>query len=1058
MANQSAQNAAPLPVLDRDDGIQASPSTILGYCQERTEQYLRDQLDHLFQGASDELFAQARDAKSDGRQQDCFDAMQGLHRFRAPIEEAFVGNVMANFERLWNAELAFTAPAESTKVADELSLVDTQSIDDVVRIMGIISQAASRLRSSEFGLSAHFAAALAIAVNDESNPVSARSIGFAFQESLQNLGADAVSRKALYAALNKTVMANLGDLQASLNDEFIANGVLRKVPRVVPKSSPKSRAAAAEEALGPVESGSNAVQEGETRAKPAGPSRPPTTRGSPGTAMRVDRAANRPVGLSFQGAANAAHTLNALHRAIGRRDANLEVPAPAVAKTSVREIVEHALQDLQASRAAEQWGETGVFAFAKRISSALESYSIKLNDFAISDGIDLVSQLLDSLLADEAVETWAKSRIRRLAVPVLRASLSDGSFFASESHPARAVLNRLSILGLDVTPRSAQVRRLATHADEVIEQLLAQRVAGSEVFASSAEQLGEVVQAQGKLAAQTCDALVSDQTDESAVKPASDANPLPIAVVDGRASSSEAQAVAAALEPGELVLLRAQRTPGQATSIATLAWRDELRTRYLFSDRAGVRAWFCDARELALAIEDKHLTVMPTARIDALDRAMCGVLNSMHHRLERKAMTDPKTGLANDKQLEQNLHRVTQHAPGVNRFHHVVYLALESLAEIEFQCGRPAVEALMKQYASVLQRQIGNQGLPAHIANGHFAVLLPATTRGDVTHLLERHLRSIEVAKCTYKGESLPLRVAIGAIALAPGAKDLDSVLSAAREAYEIARGSAAEPVAFPAEPCGLQEGSYPGVSAGNSIREHIAAERLALRCQRIEPLAGAGLPYYEVLLGVRDEHGKLTPPGDVVALAEANGEILRLDQWVLRTTLTAMQNNADKLTLLGGFSVNLSGRSIVDPQMLPFVEAALEEFDVPTDKLIFEITESAAIGDISLAQKFVQRLQERGCRFALDDFGSGHASFSYLKLLSVDTVKIDGLFIRELLTNPTDEAMVRSISEIAKLLGMCTVAEYAENDAIVARLRDIGIDYAQGYGVERPRPLDELW
>jgi EAL domain-containing protein (putative c-di-GMP-specific phosphodiesterase class I) len=155
--------------------------------------------------------------------------------------------------------------------------------------------------------------------------------------------------------------------------------------------------------------------------------------------------------------------------------------------------------------------------------------------------------------------------------------------------------------------------------------------------------------------------------------------------------------------------------------------------------------------------------------------------------------------------------------------------------------------------------------------------------------------------------------------------------------------------------------------------------------------------------------------------------------------------------------AINLSGHSFSDPQLQTFIVEQLEQFAIPPAKLCFEITETAAIANLTYATRFITLLKTRGCRFALDDFGSGLSSFAYLKNLPVDFLKIDGAFVKDIATDPIDLAMVRSINEIGQLLGKQTIAEYVEDEAILQRLQELGVDYAQGYYIGRPQPLEQL-
>ena len=214
---------------------------------------------------------------------------------------------------------------------------------------------------------------------------------------------------------------------------------------------------------------------------------------------------------------------------------------------------------------------------------------------------------------------------------------------------------------------------------------------------------------------------------------------------------------------------------------------------------------------------------------------------------------------------------------------------------------------------------------------------------------------------------------------------------------------------------------------------------------------------HYELLLRMKDEHGQVVPPGAFLPAAERYNLSPRLDRWVLEAAFAWLTEHPQHLARLSLCSINLSGHSLGDDEFLEFVVQRFSSSAVPPSKICFEITETAAIANFSRATHFIRALKRLGCPFALDDFGSGLSSFAYLKTLPVDFLKIDGVFIKDVVHDPLDLAMVKSINELGQVMGKRTIAECVENDEILSKLRELGVDYAQGYGVGRPQPLEEL-
>ncbi|MFL6618007.1 MAG: EAL domain-containing protein, partial [Povalibacter sp.] len=236
-------------------------------------------------------------------------------------------------------------------------------------------------------------------------------------------------------------------------------------------------------------------------------------------------------------------------------------------------------------------------------------------------------------------------------------------------------------------------------------------------------------------------------------------------------------------------------------------------------------------------------------------------------------------------------------------------------------------------------------------------------------------------------------------------------------------------------------------------INNALEDNRFEIYRQVIQPLQvpDQGL-HYELLLRMRDEAGKIVAPDQFITAAERVGLTPIIDRWMIEHALRWLVSEADEREKLAMCSINLSGQSLGDDKFLPFVIDHFHRSGIDASKICFEITETAAIASFSQANRFIHALKELGCRFALDDFGTGLSSFGYLKHFPVDFLKIDGSFVKEILHDPIDREMVRSINEIGHLTGKQTIAEFAENVEIIEMLRSLGVDYAQGYGIATPQ------
>jgi diguanylate cyclase (GGDEF)-like protein len=383
--------------------------------------------------------------------------------------------------------------------------------------------------------------------------------------------------------------------------------------------------------------------------------------------------------------------------------------------------------------------------------------------------------------------------------------------------------------------------------------------------------------------------------------------------------------------------------------------------------------------------------------------------------------------------------------------HVLCVLEIDEFRAIVEKCGRKAGAGLLRKLARVLEKHLGKKGTIGRLTKGRFVMLLTNCDLENGRVIVDRQRKSMEKSRCVWQGESLQLTVSVGMISLdGHNRSTVVELIEAAGAAFEKAHAEGGNRIQM------VENEKTGQVSTESVVLQMLSENRLQLRCQRIAPIGAdtSARPHFEILLGVKDASGEVAMPRDFIQAAERNNEMHEVDMWVIRNSLDWMSKHRSKVEGIGGYSINLSGLTLGDDSLLRYVLERLTESQVPPSKIIFEVTESAAINTLSVAVNFINTLKEYGCRFALDDFGTGEASFAYLKTLPIDFVKIDGSIVRDIVDSPKDLALVKSINEIGHFLGKKTVAEFVENDDILTRLRQMGVDYAQGYGIEAPFAL----
>jgi diguanylate cyclase (GGDEF)-like protein/PAS domain S-box-containing protein len=430
----------------------------------------------------------------------------------------------------------------------------------------------------------------------------------------------------------------------------------------------------------------------------------------------------------------------------------------------------------------------------------------------------------------------------------------------------------------------------------------------------------------------------------------------------------------------------------------------------------------------------------------------------LNRRLSYAASHDVLTELVNRREFEQRLERALKSAKARETSYAVLYLDLDQFKIVNDACGHNAGDALLKQIGSLLKSKIRWRDTLARLGGDEFGVLLESCTMDEALRTAETLRENIGDYRFSWDDRTFRLGVSIGVVPITAGTDDVASLLSAADSACAAAKDAGRNRV------YNYQENDIDLMKRRKEmqwaarISNALDENRFELFRQTIQPLQGNAEPgaHYELLIRMRDESGQLIAPGLFIAAAERYGLMTAIDRWVIAQAFTWLVSEADERERLSLCAINLSGQSLADEKFLPFVIEQFQRSGLSGSCICFEITETAAIASYSQANRFIHALKELGCRFALDDFGTGLSSFGYLKHFPVDFLKIDGSFVKEILHDPIDREMVRSINEIGHLTGKRTIAEFAENQEIITMLRGMGIDYAQGYGVSEPKRLLE--
>lgn len=431
--------------------------------------------------------------------------------------------------------------------------------------------------------------------------------------------------------------------------------------------------------------------------------------------------------------------------------------------------------------------------------------------------------------------------------------------------------------------------------------------------------------------------------------------------------------------------------------------------------------------------------------------------NIANQKLVHQATHDELTGLINRGEFRRRVEQLLSIAREEGHEHVICFMDLDQFKVINDTCGHTAGDELLRQLSSTLKNTLRKGDMLARLGGDEFGLLLQYCVLEHACGVVENILDSVRGFRFVWEGKSHNVSISIGMVSVTKNTTELATILSDADIACYMAKEMGRNRVQIYRAEDSVQIQRRSEMHWVATLNKSLDEGMMCLYAQPIAAVDEPDKLHYEFLVRMRDQNGDVVLPGSFLPAAEKYNLITKLDRWVVELSLKSLADNRLFHDRVDFISINLSGMSLTDPDFLQFVVSQIEDKDIDGKKICFEITETAAISNLSMATAFISTVKELGCLFALDDFGSGISSFGYLKNLPVDLLKIDGLFVKDIAEDPIDHAMVNSINEIGHVMGMKTIAEFVENDEIEGLLKKIGVDYLQGYGIGEPIPLPEL-
>lgn len=428
-------------------------------------------------------------------------------------------------------------------------------------------------------------------------------------------------------------------------------------------------------------------------------------------------------------------------------------------------------------------------------------------------------------------------------------------------------------------------------------------------------------------------------------------------------------------------------------------------------------------------------------------------------QLEYFETHDNLTGLFNRQYFKQQLDYLRGSCKKLNCEHVVLYLDLDRFKVVNDTYSSEIGDELLSQIAAMIKSKVRKWDIVARLGDDEFGLILLYCSQHNAIRIAEVLRDAIRQYEYNNNGIHFSISASAGLVPVNTNSGPTEEIMTKADTACQVAKDQGSDRIYLYQEDDEAVTSRYGEVTSVAKINKALDDDSFILYSQEIRPIDESGSygKHYEILLRLIGDDGKMVPPNLFLPAAERYNLITKIDRWVFENTCKLLMKHPDHLQTLEKVSINLSGQSLNDELFADFVLKTLERYPVPVEKICFEITETGTIANLSHALKFINKLKSFGILFALDDFGSGLSSFGYLKSLPVDYLKIDGLFIRDISTDEIDLAMVKSINEIGHIMGKKTIAEYVEDKDCLERLRSLGVDFVQGFGIAKPEPFQDL-
>jgi len=1030
--------------------------------------YLRRLFEAFYKQVDECLFQQAAQATSNLQQTALFADIKLFQDSREQLLQAGLEAIDAGLAgRPGETADGDAAPASR---AEQLAIVGKEEFETFLSISGLVSKMEPRHEAVLFEVEKRLQALLGRELDAASNPLGIAAILNAIAQSLDRVDISNDSKRALYALLEEVVAPDFGDFYQGLNTLLKDAGLLPELDyeeHLRQQRRRVSKAATDGPARESTDSPARDATAGAAAAPPSGPVPPsPGPELSPEGETLVEQ--TRQLGQVLR---SLQHFLEQAPAQSQQEPGSSPAPsldavtaAPDPAGTYTPEEIAQALNLLHKEGQSAWSGELDVDDSKTRLLSVLQGKAGQPQARRLGEteenALTVVSDIYAGFEEDPLVPRNTLKPIASLLPVMQKMAVLDRDFLTDKSHPARRLLNHMAQLetGEGEAADEQELQRQAL-VEEVGRRVVSEYDNNPRILAEALADIDAAIDAQHASYRHNIDRLVAEQEQQQAYllqkraegglppRPAAHKMPMELEVWLERARQ---------LRIGDMLAFK-RADKGQQRQ--ALAWVGEDYNPFVFVDTRGKKAASMTLQELALQLRRGTAVVVPAEELPAVERALQESLYRVQKRIERQALYDSRTGLANRRKLAMELHRVLARVQARGTEAVLALADFNCIHVVDRQWGRDAGDALLTKMKELLAVHFPDGAGLFCLGGDRFALLLEDASLMDARDAANGLIEAVGDFRFKWRHQKFSLRVHLGMAPIDAGDGNDETVLAAAEQACAEARQDGGRRVGISEPHAGDPRADASSLDWRAWLSSSLDNEQVALFAEPVraqtgdEPLER----HIELLLpGMAVDDGvRLLPAGFHGDAAQA-AEMLKIDRLILRGALDWLARQVSLDQAPETVFIRLSGHSMAAPEMIEYVMEVLTETRVPPSLICFQVTEQAAVEALEDVGIFMRTLREFGCRFCLCEFGRGESAQVTLKELPLDTIAIDGLFIRGVARNPGDFAMVKSLREIAALMGLNTLAEAVDSEEVMEKLREIGLDYIQGEVIAEPRPLAE--